>query len=371
LAQLAANGSARIGTKGLADLLNNPAATAALGSALCSILKLTAAYTTAGAAAVSAGVGLAGQTAAGESNGFVLSARLLAAVKMLPLLQQLGSVLTAAVQHAMQTQHTPTAVAAAAESGACSSSSSSRGEQARASSIFLMVLLCQRLLALHAAAADIPGMPSTAVSRDTADEPAEVDYIYDNLACNFMADVLAVFSPLPVLERGFWVEGVEAAADGAATAQTAAPNTQGSQSSSSSSSRPVQWQHLLRLHESRKLMGAVAAYGWAPGHIRPLILSDAFAAGEAARVSSKERMQLRKMYQDALVFCRALVAVAPLPVVCNNPQCLALHRVSEAAAAHYTCAGCGCRYCSAACQAAGWRSHKKACRRMAACGLKV
>jgi hypothetical protein len=35
--------------------------------------------------------------------------------------------------------------------------------------------------------------------------------------------------------------------------------------------------------------------------------------------------------------------------------------VSEAAAAHYVCAGCGCRYCGAACQAAGWRSRKKAC----------
>jgi hypothetical protein len=291
---------------------------------------------------------------------------------MLPSLGQLSSVLMAAVQHAMQVQDTPAAAAAGGGASSSSSSSSSssnssrRGEQARASSIFLMVLLCQRILALHDAAADIPGMPTAGLSRDTADEPAEVDSIDDDLVCNFMADALAVLSPLPVLERGFWVEGVEAAADGAATAQTAAPNTQGLQSSSSSSSsRPVRWQHLLRLHESRKLMAAVTALCWAPGHIMPLMVSGAL------RVSSKERMQLRQMYQDALVFCRTLVAVAPLPVVCNNPQCTALHRVSEAAAARYVCAGCGCRYCSAACQAAGWRSHKKACRRMAACGLRV
>jgi hypothetical protein len=373
LAQLAANGSARIGTKGLADLLSSPAATAALGSALCSILKLTAVYTAneagaAAAAAVGAGLrNITGQT--GGSGGDLSSTRLFAALEMLPSLGQLSSVLMAAVQHAVQVQATPEAAAAGggASSSSNSSNSSRRAEQARASSIFLMVLLCQRLLALHDAAADIPGMPTAVLSRDKAEQPAEVDSIDDDLVCNFMADALAVLSPLRVLERGFWVEGVEPAADGAATAQTAAPNTQGSQSSSSSSSssRTVRWQHLLRLHESRKLMAAVTALRWAPGHIVPLIVSDAL------RVSSREQMHLRQMYQDAMDVCRSLVAVAPLPVVCNNPQCKALHRVSDAAAARYVCAGCGCRYCSAACQAAGWRSHKKACRRMAACGLKA
>jgi hypothetical protein len=88
-------------------------------------------------------------------------------------------------------------------------------------------------------------------------------------------------------------------------------------------------------------------------------------------ISDRELLQRQQIYRDALVFCRTLVAVAPLPVVCNNPGCGELSGVSEAAAARYVCAGCGCRYCSAACQAAGWRGHKKACRRMAACGLKV
>jgi hypothetical protein len=64
------------------------------------------------------------------------------------------------------------------------------------------------------------------------------------------------------------------------------------------------------------------------------------------------------VYQDALRLCRTVTAVAPLPVVCNNPGCGELGGVSEAAAARYVCAGCGCRYCSAACQAAGWRGHK-------------
>jgi hypothetical protein len=84
-----------------------------------------------------------------------------------------------------------------------------------------------------------------------------------------------------------------------------------------------------------------------------------------------QHVEMQQVYSDALRFCRTVVAVAPLPVVCNNPRCGDLSGMSEAASAHYVCAGCGCRYCSAACQAAGWRSHKMACRRMAAYGLRV
>jgi hypothetical protein len=75
-----------------------------------------------------------------------------------------------------------------------------------------------------------------------------------------------------------------------------------------------------------------------------------------------------QMYTTALQLCRALVAAAPLPLVCNNPGCKAMVGLSEAAAARKVCAGCRCRYCSAACQAADWRRHKRACKRMAAAG---
>jgi hypothetical protein len=363
LAQLAANGSARIGIKGLADLLGSPPATAAWGSALCSILKLTTVYAerNTGAAADAA-------TAEVEEQ-----------LQVLPLLQQLSGVLTAAMQHAMQAQGTP-AAAAAALPGA--SSSSSRGEQVRASSVFLMVLLCQRLLALHDAAAGYPGMHAAGPSWDKAEKPVEVASVLDDMVCNFMAHMLAIIAPLPVLEMCFWFQDAAAAdADAAGTAQTAAPTKLGLRlgSSSSSSRQAVRWRHLLRLQESRKLMGAVAASSknWKPSSIISFLghgenaLSEAFASGRAGHVSIEQRMQLRQMYQDAMAFCRTLSAVAPLPVVCNNPQCTALHCVSEAAAARYMCAGCGCRYCSAACQAAGWRSHKKACWRMAACRMRV
>jgi hypothetical protein len=48
-------------------------------------------------------------------------------------------------------------------------------------------------------------------------------------------------------------------------------------------------------------------------------------------------------YAEALELCRALAAAAPLPVVCNNPNCDNLAGVSEAAAASKLCAGCRCR----------------------------
>jgi hypothetical protein len=62
------------------------------------------------------------------------------------------------------------------------------------------------------------------------------------------------------------------------------------------------------------------------------------------------------------------VAAAPLPLVCNNPGCENMAGVSEAGAARKVCAGCRCRYCSAACQTADWRRHKRACKCMAAAG---
>jgi hypothetical protein len=141
----------------------------------------------------------------------------------------------------------------------------------------------------------------------------------------------------------------------------------------------------MRLHESRKLVTAAAATATIrESDVSATLLNDLMlgsqatstgisAAQHAATASSTgiQMPELRQLCLDAVDFCRTLVAVAPLPVVCNNPGCGELGGVSEAAAVRYVCAGCGCRYCSAACQAAGWRSHKKACRRMAACGLRV
>jgi hypothetical protein len=170
--------------------------------------------------------------------------------------------------------------------------------------------------------------------------------------------------------------------------------------SSNSSSTYVRWQYLLRLHESRKLSAAADVFSakWSQDVVQSVLdrYKEQEGAGDAAiaaltveeldalerrggleglratiAVSNEELLQRQQLYQDVLGYCRTLTAVAPLPVVCNNPGCCELSRVSEAAAAHYVCAGCGCRYCSAACQAAGWRSHKKACRRMAACGMRV
>uniref|UniRef100_A0A383WBX8 phytol kinase n=1 Tax=Tetradesmus obliquus TaxID=3088 RepID=A0A383WBX8_TETOB len=91
--------------------------------------------------------------------------------------------------------------------------------------------------------------------------------------------------------------------------------------------------------------------------------SDVFGAG-----SQQQPADVDELYADALQLCRALVAAAPLPLVCNNPGCANMCGLSEAAAASKLCAGCRCRYCSAACQSADWKRHRRACKRMAAAG---
>jgi hypothetical protein len=182
-------------------------------------------------------------------------------------------------------------------------------------------------------------------------------------------------------------------------------------SGSSSSSQGIRWQYLLRLQESRKLATAMAKFdsSWCLDHLptvqqvsnsiviwHKLLLTEV-QSGEADHSKhpsgsnssssfefdhqiSMEKVPgctfrhaavMRRLDKDAMEICRILVAVTPLPVVCNNPGCRQLQGASEAAAAKFVCAGCGCRYCSAACQVAGWRSHKKACRRMATCGMRV
>jgi hypothetical protein len=90
--------------------------------------------------------------------------------------------------------------------------------------------------------------------------------------------------------------------------------------------------------------------------------------GSSSSAHAATQIGYGNLYSDALVLCKALVAAVPLPVVCNNPGCKTLEGVSEVAGARKVCAGCRCRYCSAACQAADWKRQKKACKQMAAVG---
>jgi hypothetical protein len=97
------------------------------------------------------------------------------------------------------------------------------------------------------------------------------------------------------------------------------------------------------------------------------------AAGTTEAGSSQQQQQqvdVGQLYADALQLCRAVAAAAPLPRVCNHLGCENLARCSEAAAALKVCGGCGAHYCSAACQAADWRRHKRACRRMREAGSR-
>uniref|UniRef100_A0A383WQ00 phytol kinase n=1 Tax=Tetradesmus obliquus TaxID=3088 RepID=A0A383WQ00_TETOB len=181
--------------------------------------------------------------------------------------------------------------------------------------------------------------------------------------------------------------GPQAPGSAAAAAPTAEPPAAAGASASSSSScgigssgRPdqpsgaqqVSWGYLLQLQQcSRRWAAALAAFDakW-PGWRNDVQDSSAADTASNEPASSNEAMQqTNQRFTDALELCRALAAAAPLPLVCNNPGCQSLARVSEAAAASKRCARCRCSYCSAACQTADWERHKPACKRMAAAGL--
>uniref|UniRef100_A0A383WED8 MYND-type domain-containing protein n=1 Tax=Tetradesmus obliquus TaxID=3088 RepID=A0A383WED8_TETOB len=162
-------------------------------------------------------------------------------------------------------------------------------------------------------------------------------------------------------------EALEPAAAGAAVAGSSSSSSSRSsrQPGQPSSSQPVSWGYLLQLQQnSASWTAKVAAFdakwpGWRVD-VRSL----------HADSSSEEAMQqTQQQYTDARKLCKALAAAAPLPLVCNNPGCESLARVSEAAAASKRCGRCKCRYCSAACQTADWERHKHACKGMAAAGL--
>jgi hypothetical protein len=335
-------------------------------------------------------------------------------------LQQLSSSLAPAVQEAAAAAAAAAAGPAAAHAAAFSSS---RVAQAQASAAMLLVLMARGLVALHNAAAHAPDLTLGAIEEAAASCSAPLFSVV--VACNSrrrssMHGMLSVFSGvwqalqasglLTATVAAYHNQPAHAAASAQPTADSAhAADAQADQASrfscsngsSSSSSAGVRchWQYLLRLHESRKLAAAAAVFSarWSQDEVQSVLAryeeqrDDEEAALQAATfeemqarkdrgedvlptdvvISNGELLQRQQLYQDALVFCRTLVAVAPLPVVCNNPGCSELRGVSEAAATRYVCARCGCRYCSAACQAAGWRGHKKACRRMAACAMRV
>jgi hypothetical protein len=152
------------------------------------------------------------------------------------------------------------------------------------------------------------------------------------------------------------------AAAGVAAAEQAGTVTSSSSSSSSSTGVQSRWSYLLYLKQSSKKWRAAAER---EASSRDMAIFRVLAAAMHGS-SSMAAGELERCFKESLQLVHTLAAVAPLPVVCNNPSCENLSGVSEAAAACRVCAGCRCRYCSVACQRADWLRHKRACRRMAA-----
>jgi hypothetical protein len=412
ICNLAVVGSTKTGSKGLEELLSSRAATAALASALTSIVKRFAQQLRSSEAAAAA---------AGDGDDKQVFLTFVAPAKMpVLLLGQVSHLLCQSARVNALAGNTSTVTGSSSSNSNSSNSSSSSSsrtgyEQQRASTLLLLVLICRSLVVLHEALLQLPqmsGLGLDAQMRDAAAPIGEAAQVQQVFVVTVWQMFSAMYTALHICLRtqeAVALTAVDAARcsdSQAGTGHTASRDATTSSSSSSgkfssssssssssrepssSSSQRVRWQYLLRLHESRKLMTALPSLldvwnntseiscSTAVGAAEQLSSSSFPAAvdGTAAAGSSEKtglsQQQLQQFYA-ILQFCRVLVSVAPLPVVCNNPGCVQLGGASEAAAARFMCAGCGCRYCSAACQAAGWRGHKKACRRMGDCGMRV
>jgi hypothetical protein len=374
ICSLLINACTKIGTKAMAELPNSPAATAALASALTSTLKLYAAT--------------AADLARRHEHDIVWPAVYSCTNMPMLLLEVVSGMLQhvpcCAFHHALLEE---AAVGKGSpETSSSSSSSTVETEQQQvASTLLLLVLVCRSLVVLHELLLQLPQMSWRGLDAQMHDDDASAvkaagvgsQELLTKKQHEFAAKVLRVFANVrTALHSCFRVQQAATAAaavaaertDGQAAGHTA---SQHASSSSSSNSRRVRWQYLLRLQESRKLMNALHTLDsvWSADAAATTSCNSTAAAGSSEQPELTQ--QQLQQFRAALQFCRVLVAVAPLPVVCNNPGCVRLGGASEAAAARFMCAGCGCRYCSAACQAAGWRGHKKACRRMADCGMSV
>jgi hypothetical protein len=77
-----------------------------------------------------------------------------------------------------------------------------------------------------------------------------------------------------------------------------------------------------------------------------------------------------QLLQQAQEFVEGVCGALPLRHCCNNPGCLNMGGLSEAAlvaGAGSRCSGCrACYYCSRECQLAAWRLHKPVCKRLQA-----
>jgi hypothetical protein len=161
--------------------------------------------------------------------------------------------------------------------------------------------------------------------------------------------------------------GSSAASAGAAGSSSSSIAAGASETASSSSGQQVKWGYLLRLQQHSLQWAAAVADFYAIAHTEEHACC--LELGVAEVLDGHPHVHaLAQRYADTLGICRALAAAAPLSVVCNNPECQNLQGLSEAAASCKACAGCKCRYCSAACQTADWKRHKRACRLMVAAG---
>jgi hypothetical protein len=333
-----------------AAALANTAAVAALASAVTSLVKRTVQFT-------EAAVLLKGQQLDQDSDYNAAAAYFLVAVSYIvdevlqKLVKGLGAVFSS--------------------SSSSSNNNSSTQLQARASAALLAVVAARSIMQL-ADAMEAAGPQLLLASHNAAPafKVAWGSAFTNAMICNqirsavpermtvwqhwiFRVQDTVTHLCVALYDLGLLLQPQQHAATAATQAAgIAAAVEQAGTATSSSSSTGVQsrWSYLLRLQQSSKKWRAAAER---EASSRDMAIFRVLAAAMHGS-SSMAAGELERCFKESLQLVRTLAAVAPLPVVCNNPSCDNLAGVSEAAAACKVCAGCRCRYCSAACQRGDW-----------------
>ena len=93
---------------------------------------------------------------------------------------------------------------------------------------------------------------------------------------------------------------------------------------------------------------------------RPVLVEDNSSPGRRLQGSLAGERNVQLLVH-LLPVCEEVIAALPLPLGCNNPRCVNLSGMSEAASAK-VCTGCRkVHYCSPECIKAHWKEHKSYC----------
>jgi hypothetical protein len=161
-----------------------------------------------------------------------------------------------------------------------------------------------------------------------------------------------------MLQQGLAAASASASAPSASASAAAAAATSASAKSAAAAALCPVFAKVYELHGQLQQEFKAAAAGKDEPPNRESLM------GQVKQVGQMLEPRLLQQAQELAGVCAAL----PLRHCCNNPSCLNLGRLSEAALVakpRSRCSRCkACYYCSKECQLAAWRLHKPVCKRL-------